>query len=154
MSIRSELEAIQEADASRMLRVEAVHAWAKANQQSALHAAIEWDLRAAALSWQLQQIRTLISLHIRTPEHKRETVSLSIDRSPDNHGYRTLAQVVQTPSLRAVLLEDAVADLERLRHKYEEHLPELAPVWAALDVVNENCSPPANAAKCQSHLAV
>jgi hypothetical protein len=58
----------------------------------------------------------------------RETVSLTIDRNHAGGGYRLISDVLATPNMRRVLLQDALDELERVKRKYES-LTELAKVW-------------------------
>lgn len=134
MTIKDELETIRKRDRDGVLRVEAVHDWAKAHPRSDLHKAIEWDVDAAALQWQFQQIRQLIKLHIVTEDGEPEIVSLSIDRVRPGGGYRNIDDVVADKDLSEVMLDDALAELERMRVKYR-FVKELTAVWDATDKV-------------------
>jgi hypothetical protein len=57
---------------------------------------------------------------------------LSIDRTEG--GYRQIADVMSRQDLRKVMLDDALAELERTQKKYR-HLQELETVWEARDKV-------------------
>jgi hypothetical protein len=100
--------------------------WARANKKSQVHASLTWDDKVAGERYRIWQVRALISLHIRDTEGGRRFVSLSIDRPVG--GYRELSSVMSSDELRAVMLEDALADLERVQKRYEK-LQELAGVW-------------------------
>jgi len=63
-------------------------------------------------------------------------ISLSIDRVRPGGGYRHIDSILPVASLREVMIDDALADLERMRVKYE-HLSELAKVWGEVDRVKE-----------------
>lgn len=125
MTIRDELTALQQRDG--LLRPEAAVAWAREHNQSALHGALEWNDTIAAEAHRLQQVRQLIALHVVNEKGIRAMVSLTIDRTGAG-GYRDIESVLATPDLREVLLADALAELERMRAKYES-LVELAKVW-------------------------
>lgn len=144
MTIKDELENIQRRDRQGILRVDAVHDWAKAHPNSELHKAIEWNVNAAALKWQLQQIRQLIKLHIVTDDGEPEVVSLSIDRVKPGGGYRKIEDVVADKELSEIMLDDALAELDRMRVKYR-FVKELTDVWAATDKVRSRVKPKADA---------
>ena len=133
-AIRDELVALHRQDP--LLKVETVHEWAIANPQSALHGELEWDNEVAGHRHRLDQIRRLIAIHIVSPSGARQVISLSIDRVRPGGGYRDLDSVLKVATLREVMLDDALADLERMRVKYE-HLSELAKVWGEVDRVKE-----------------
>ncbi len=129
MTVREELLALQKAHGG-ILQVARAEQWARDNTASALYASLEWDDRVAAQQHRFQQIRQLIAIHIVTDTGQRQLVSLKIDRIADGGGYRYIDDVMASPSMRQMLLEEAFADLERLRLKYEA-LRELADVWTA-----------------------
>lgn len=79
--------------------------WAKANPSSELHSAIEWNDHKAAHEYRLHQIRKLIAIHI----------------------------IIK--SLRDILLDDALKELERIQQKYAR-VQELAAVWVETEKVN------------------
>ena len=135
MSIRDELLAIQQADPGNVLYPPAVVAWARANVGSALHAAIEWDDERAADAHRLWQIRRLIQLHITAEDGSPQMVSLSIDRAA-NGGYRSVSDVVKAPDLRQIMLDDALAELERVQIKYNR-VTALERVWKEADSVRQ-----------------
>jgi hypothetical protein len=126
MTIKSELLQLQKRDG--VLKPERAVEWARSHPKSALHASLEWDDNAAANEYRLWQIRRLIAVHVVSDEGVRQLVSLTIDRTVDGGGYRNLQDVLKSPSMRDRLLEDALADLERIRLKYHG-LVELARVW-------------------------
>lgn len=134
MTIKEELEAIRKRDREGILRVEAAHSWAKAHPKSELYNHIEWDRDEAALQWQFQQIRQLIKLHIVTDDGEPEIVSLSIDRVRPGGGYRNIEDVVADKDLSEVMLDDALAELDRMRVKYR-FVKELTSVWDEADKV-------------------
>ena len=111
--------------------------WARTNKKSHLHGSLEWDDSVAGERWRLWQVRALISVHIVDADGGRRFVSLSIDRKHDgSNGYRPLDDIIGRPDLRAIMLRDALADLERIQARYAK-LSELAPVWEQADQVRK-----------------
>jgi len=88
-----------------------VVAWARRNHNSRLHGALEWDDDIAGEKWRISQVRSLIAIHVVDATGMRGLVSLSIDRTPGNNGYRGLDDVVARPDLREILMQDALAEL-------------------------------------------
>jgi hypothetical protein len=109
--------------------------WARENTASRLHASLEWDDTLAAERWRREQVRTLIAVHVVDADGSRKLVSLSIDRTASG-GYRPLDEVMGQPSLREVMLKDALVDLDRVQKKYAR-LQELERVWLAASQVRE-----------------
>jgi hypothetical protein len=109
--------------------------WARENPASRLHASLEWDDSLAAERWRREQVRTLIAVHVVDADGSRKLISLSIDRTASG-GYRPLDEVLGQPTLREVMLKDALADLDRVQKKYER-LQELERVWLAASQVRE-----------------
>lgn len=126
MTIRSELLDLQ-AEAGGLLQAERVVRWARENPESSLYRNLEWDDAKAGEQFRIWQVRRLIAIHVVSEQGQRQLVSLTIDRM-ENGGYRDIFAVIANPSMREVLLADALADLERLRLKYEG-LKELVSVW-------------------------
>lgn len=125
MSIRDELLSLER---DGVLVAEEAVSWAADHPSSDLHKALEWDNKKAGHEYRLEQMRKLIRIHIVNDEGIRQVVSLSIDRTKEGGGYRPLDTVIATPSMRIVLLDDALKELDRLRAKYSM-LSELARVW-------------------------
>lgn len=132
MGIREELIALKDADG--FIVPERAVSWAKKNRDSSLHRALEWDDQKAGHEFRLWQVRRLIAVSCITPEGERQIVSLSIDRTRSGGGYRDLADVLPAADLRKVLLDDAIAELDRMQSKYDQ-LNELTRVWAEKDAV-------------------
>ena len=109
---------------------EEIHEWAAANPESNWHGRLEWDDAKAGHAHRLWQIRTLLAIHVKQGSNVREIISLSIDRR--DGGYRLLDEVIQSPSLRHILINDALAELVRVRKKHG-HLVEFAKVWSDID---------------------
>lgn len=131
MSIRSELLSIQHSDPHNMLHVADVKNWARENTTSKLHSSIEWDNDVAAERHRDWQIRQLIQLHIVSETGEPEMVSLTVDRVAGG-GYRSVSEVVAVADLRAIMLQDALNELDRVRRKYER-VTELVEVWEAAE---------------------
>ena len=110
--------------------------WAKKHRRSALHAALEWNNSKAGHAHRVWQVRQLISLHVVNETGQRQLVSLSIDRTAEHGGYRDINAVVRAKKLRAVLLADALGELQRVRDRYET-VRELSRVWAEVDRVKK-----------------
>ena len=132
MAIRDELLALK--NDQGLIIVEQAVDWARDNPGSSLHGALEWDDSKAAHEHRLWQIRRLVAINCVYENGERQIISLSIDRSRGGGGYRDLDEVLPIKSLREILLDDALKELERIRLKYQR-LSELAEVWAAKDVV-------------------
>ena len=109
--------------------------WAKNNPGSRLHASLEWDDALAGERWRREQVRGLIAVHVTDADGSRKLISLSIDRTASG-GYRPLDEVLGQPTLREVMLKDALAELDRVQKKYEK-LQELERVWLAASQVRE-----------------
>ena len=116
-----------------ILHAPAVVSWARANPDSALHNAIEWDNDRAADAHRLWQVRQLIQLHVTTEDGAPQLVSLSFDRKGTG-GYRSISDVVKVPDLRAIMLQDALDELQRVQIKYQR-VQELASIWQEAEQV-------------------
>lgn len=128
MTIKTEIEALKQ---DGIIHAEAVESWAKANPESALHRALEWDAEKGAYQYRLYQIRRLIQIHVVEEDRTPKVVSLSIDRTRGG-GYRDLREVAATPDLLEILLRDAIGELRRVQAKYAM-IKALAKVWGAVD---------------------
>lgn len=138
MSIETELIALKDTD--DLLRVEKVHAWAKDNKGSSLHGAIDWDLARCAFNNQLDQIRRLIRVHIVYEDQTPRTINLKIDRV-NGGGYRMLDDVIPSVDLRARMITEALAEIERVKKRYSA-IEELCRVWDAAQEVKEQIERP------------
>lgn len=138
MSIKSELIKLQQKNG--LLRPEDAIEWARSHKDSALYGAIDWNDATAAHSYRLWQVRQLIAVHVVNENNVRRMVSLSIDRVTSGGGYRALDDVMASQSLREVMLTDALAELERIKLKYET-LTELAKVWVETEAVKQQQRP-------------
>lgn len=135
MSIKSELMHIQQADPDNILRPQEVVTWAAENQDSDLHRSLEWDDAKAAHAHRLQQVRQLIVIHVVSNDREPLVVSLSMDRKADG-GYRSISDVAVRPDLRDIMLDDALAELDRVKAKHAR-VEELVGVWREANAVKE-----------------
>lgn len=106
-----------------------------------LHGCFTWDDSEAAEQYRLWQARELIRVAVivlpgkdRKPVEVRAFVSLAPDREKDGGGYRSTEKVLTDDGMRALLLADAIKELNRIRAKYGV-LRELAGVFSELDKV-------------------
>ena len=133
--IYNELEQIRAARGG-VLRPADVVEFAR-NPSTALHAHFEWDDAKAAHEHRLERARHIIRCTVtvvsddRPPE--RAYVSLAPDRTIGD-SYRATADVLGSAALRSQLLEQALAEADAWRRRYER-LVELAGVFAELDRV-------------------
>lgn len=141
--IASELEALRAA--SGLLLPEAVVEWARGHPESALHSQFEWDDAKAAQEHRVWQARRVIAVYVVADDGGRKFVSLSIDRKGDG-GYRDVQDVIADDELRKVLVRDALAELKRVKAKYE-HIRELASVYSEIDKADRQYSPPQQEAR-------
>lgn len=135
-AVRDELLRLLENSNSHVLRVEEVWEWARTHPKSALHASIEWNEKKAAREYQYWQIRRLIQIHVITDYGEPRLVSLRVDRSAGG-GYREITEVLSDRKLSEYMLNDAIADLERVHQNYLR-VKELSGVWKALARVRAN----------------
>lgn len=127
--IAEEVEALRGADG--MIHAPAVVSWAREHPESALHSQFEWDDGKAAEEWRIWQARRVIAVYVRSDDGERSVVSLTIDRK-DRGGYRSVSDVIANDDLRRVLVRDALAELKRIRAKYER-VKELAAVYDEIE---------------------
>lgn len=129
--IRAELEEIRQASRDRMLHAEKIVAWAKAHRSSALFTQFEWDNSKAAREYRIWQARRLLQIFIVTESGGPQLVSLSFDRSKGG-GYRDINDVIKDRSLSEIMLNDAIAELNRAQARFGR-VRELVSVWKAFD---------------------
>lgn len=130
--IRDELLALQAASRDGLLRAEDVVDWARGNPSSALYKQFTWDRDKAAREYWLYQARRLIQIHVVSGDGTPKLVSLTIDRKSGGGGYRAISDVVANKTLSAIMLDDALRELERVRSRFER-VKELTGVWSAID---------------------
>ncbi len=141
--IKQELDQIQQDHDGLLLPADVVE-FAR-DESTALHARFDWDDTEAAEKWRLSQAGEIIRLNITITGEKdvavRAFVSLSTDRAQGG-GYRSIEAVMSSSDIMAVMLADALGELNVLRKKYAK-LKALRPVWDAIERVE---SPPIRAA--------
>lgn len=119
--IVEELKRIQKRD-GLLLRARVVRE-AK-NRKNPLHGAgFTWNIKRAAEEHWLDQAGELIREVVVYVDHNEDEipsrifVSLSQDRSRGG-GYRGMIEVMSNPGMRRMLLDDALADLQRFEQRY------------------------------------
>lgn len=137
--IRSELDSIRQANRDRMLHAEKIVAWAKAHRTSALYGEFEWNNSKAASEFRIWQARRLIQIHVVTADGAPQLVSLSFDRSKGG-GYRDIDDVIKDRSLSEIMLNDAIAELNRAQSRFGR-VRELLSVWKAFQRVKGRKQP-------------
>lgn len=115
-----------------------------ADENTALHAMFEWDDSEAARQHRISQARLVLRMTIEVVREYHEPirafVSLSTDRGTGG-GYRRMRDVMNDPEARAVLLQDALAELRMYQAKYAG-LRELDKLWdAAAEIEAEALKP-------------
>lgn len=133
--IKAELLAIQKANRDRMLHASQVVTWARRNRKSALHRQFEWNNTKAANEFRLWQARRLIAINIVTEDGGPQIVSLSFDRTKGG-GYRAVSDVLSSRDLSEIMLRDALAELERVRERFQR-VKELTNVWTEVKRVRQ-----------------
>lgn len=128
-AIVRELEALR--DEKGMIHAPAAVKWARRHRNSALHGFLEWDDEIAGERYRVDQVRGFIQVNIVDALGSRRYVSLSIDRESGG-GYRQTNDVLSHQDLRAIMLRDAIADLQRLQRLYIG-LAELRPIWSVVE---------------------
>lgn len=125
--IKAELLAIQKVSKDRMLHAANVVAWARRNRNSVLYRQFEWNNSKAANEFRLWQARRLIQINIVTAEGGPQVVSLSFDRTKGG-GYRSVGDVLSSKKLSQIMLNDALAELQRVQARFQQ-VRELTSVW-------------------------
>ena len=111
------------------------------SERSPLHPLFTWDDTVAAGQWRTHQARLVINrIRVVVDEEAKKVapmfvhVSTVTDEGVAN-GYMTAQKALASPA-RDQVLRDAVSQLAGLRRRYES-LTELAPVWQALDELEQ-----------------
>ena len=73
--------------------------------------------------------------HIVDSKGHRQLISISVDRVGAGGGYRGIDEAARREDLRAIMLEDALVELNRVRFKYR-HLRELLAVFGEIDAAS------------------
>lgn len=134
MTIKSELLAIKAASQDGILHAEVVVDWARGRADSAIHQSLDWDDAHAANAHRIWQVRRLIQLTIVSDDGAPQLVSLTFDRKNDG-GYRSIDDVVKDRDLSAIMLSDALAELERIKVRYAR-VEQLTAVWKEVENVS------------------
>lgn len=103
---------------------------------SILHPHFEWDDRAAAEQFRVEQAKYLvrsITVRMEKPSGAKAPIRafVSVERDEDR-SYTSLAHAMSDAELRAQVLEQAWRELEAWRQRHAE-LVELAEIFAAID---------------------
>lgn len=138
MTIKEELLSIKAASADGLLYAPEVVDWARTRPESALHSALEWNDSVAANNFRIDQVRHLIRIHVISEDGSPQLVSLTFDRKVDG-GYRAISDVVKDRDLSAIMLADALAELERIKQKYSR-VEALTKVWQEVRAVGRRAS--------------
>jgi hypothetical protein len=133
-TILDELETIR-IDNGGVLKPQMVVEYAR-DPASTLHSSFEWDDSKAADQYRLRQaskiIRVTVTVLPGQTEPVRAYVSLLADRGGYGDGYRALLDVLSDDAKRAVLLDEAKAEMQTFKRRYKV-FSELAKVFAAMD---------------------
>lgn len=133
--VKAELLAIQKASKDRMLHPAAVVGWAKRNRASALYRQFEWNNSKAANEYRIWQARRLIAINVVMDSGAPQIVSLSFDRTKGG-GYRNVADVLSDRKLSEIMLQDALAELQRVQARFHR-VRELTSVWTQIKRVRQ-----------------
>jgi hypothetical protein len=133
--IRQELSDIQ--GRAKKLKAESVVEWARKHPKSELHSRFTWDNNEAADKYRLWQARELIKLVVEVQPNQPLYVSLSIDRTSKDGGYRLTDDALNSKGLREVLVRDVLSEFSKLRTRWT-HLHELQPIFAAIDALSDD----------------
>lgn len=148
-TIKAELLAIQARSKDRMLHPSVVVEWAEKHKDtSEIGRQLEWNNRKAAHAYRLWQVRQLIQLHVVSETSEPVFVSLRVDRASMG-GYRRIDDVLTNRDLSRMMLEEALADLERLRENYRRVVA-LTSVWQEVDKVKAKAKPKAKLGRAKS----
>lgn len=138
-SVRDELLYIQKKNKG-LISPQVVVSFAE-NENTHLHSKFEWDDEKAGHEYRLWQARKVITLEFEVIQKEdyrpvgptRLFVSLRDDRSKEG-GYRLITDVMEDEGMRHNLLEEAFAELIRIKMKYKR-LTELNKVFEAIDAL-------------------
>ena len=129
MSLQDEILALKSGD---LIQPVALVEWARRHKDSLLHREFEWRNGKAAHEYRLIQARRLIVLHVQTEDQRPVVISLIRDRVQPGGGYRKIEQVMSIADMRREALGMALAELRRVRDKYN-YLKELACISQEID---------------------
>jgi len=150
MSIISELEQIRELSGG-ILYPKSVVDFAR-DESTELHSKFEWDDSEAAESYRIWQARKVIKAlvtiipRVNDPIQVQTYVSMksdryAIDEETDNYsgGYRSIIEVMTTPTLRKTLLEEAIEEHDVWERKYQSII-ELVDIFNAARTVKQKAA--------------
>lgn len=136
--IAAELTSIQEAAGGILLPADVVR-FARENASAELHSQFTWDDTDAAEKFRLDQARQVIRAHVviigSDPTPIRAQVSLSTDRA-NGGGYRPTIHVLADRGQNAVMVRDALRELQRVKQRYER-ISQLREIWAAIEAASQ-----------------
>lgn len=110
-------------------------------EQAPLHECFEWNDARAAEEYRVDQARALVrSLVIirgetSAPAYVHVTIT-DADDDEEREGYIDVLSAMRNPRQRQQVLMEALEQLNGMRQRYAD-FQELAPVWRAVDEVNE-----------------
>lgn len=136
--IQAEFSRLMSVDPNKLLKPKAVVEAAEA-PTSPLHHFFTWDDNLAAEKWRLWEARDLIASFTVYSEEVNTDVRVLVNLPEDRkhgEGYRWTTEVMARPDLREQYVEAALADLNRVRTKYQ-HVERLNKAWDVIDEVNE-----------------
>ena len=131
MSIKDELLSLR--DDQDMIYPHVVVDWARQHEDSSLYRSIEWNNSIAADNYRVWQVRQLLKVHVVNDDKTPRVLSLSIDRVSGG-GYRTVESILSRRDLTNIMVLDAIAELERVKKRYNS-IKKLSKVWDELEVV-------------------
>jgi len=105
---------------------------------SPIHNRFEWDDSEAAEKYRIWQARQLIRVVVEQIEGVSAPTEVFVSLSPDRNkigGYRVTTEVLNDDQMRAVMLQDAIDELDVFKLKYRR-LKELAVVFDAIHKVS------------------
>ena len=104
-----------------------------------LHNDYEWNNQKAANEWRLHQSRHFLNSLIVVmvnDETSEELHTRAVHITTEAHKYEPITTIIKEENKYAVLLENALAELNSFKRKYEV-LKELKPVFEAIDKLKE-----------------
>lgn len=110
-------------------------------KDSPIHNLFDWDDTEAARHWRTHQARNVINKIRVVVEGRDEPVPafVHVSQVTDSgvvEGYMTTTRALAGPTREGVV-RDALSHLKGCRRRWEQ-LSELAPIWAALDQIEES----------------
>jgi hypothetical protein len=128
--LHAELEALRSKDG--MVHASVVVEWARDHPSSILHTKFQWDVDKAAYQQWVETARRLIVVYIVKENGERKTISLVPDRMAGG-GYRDRDTVLKSKDMRRQAVKDAYSEVMQWRERNRHLVPELTPIFAAID---------------------